>query len=198
MELLVVITIIGILIALLLPAVQAAREAARRMQCANNLKQLGLALQNYHSASNVLPPGAVLKFCSSYSTAGACGNLLPMYAHLLPFLEQSGIAFQINYEVLVEDPLNNVFCQTVIPLMQCPTDAGPNMATFSGITKVYSRVNYVPNFGVGYVRYYEDPLCSSVSSIGTCGARGAGSEAPSIGTAIFAWKTSPTGRPPRC
>jgi prepilin-type N-terminal cleavage/methylation domain-containing protein len=76
-ELLVVITIIGILIALLLPAVQAAREAARRMQCGNNLKQIGLAIHNFHAARSALPP------------AGMGGSGEPTWAvHLMPYLEQ--------------------------------------------------------------------------------------------------------------
>ncbi len=78
-ELLVVIAIIGILIALLLPAVQAAREAARRLQCANNLKQMGLALHNYHSAHRTFPPG------------GITSNGLGYIVMLLPYLEQKAL-----------------------------------------------------------------------------------------------------------
>jgi prepilin-type N-terminal cleavage/methylation domain-containing protein/prepilin-type processing-associated H-X9-DG protein len=92
-ELLVVIAIIGILIALLLPAVQAAREAARRAQCSNNLKQLGLAMHNYHDVHKVLPPGEMGTWqaggwgAPTISTAGAAS---PIY-HMLPFLEQTGL-----------------------------------------------------------------------------------------------------------
>ena len=81
-ELLVVITIIGILIALLLPAVQVAREAARRMQCANNVKQLGLALQNHHALHNVFPAGARCAGVELDTGYGICWR-----ASILPFLE---------------------------------------------------------------------------------------------------------------
>jgi prepilin-type processing-associated H-X9-DG protein/prepilin-type N-terminal cleavage/methylation domain-containing protein len=84
-ELLVVITIIGILIALLLPAVQSAREAARSLQCSNNLKQIGLALQNYHETKQVFP----------YDSGGA-GGYWGWSTMILPFLEQSGLYDQIN------------------------------------------------------------------------------------------------------
>ena len=80
-ELLVVIAIIGILIALLLPAVQAAREAARRAQCVNNLKQIGLALHNYHQAMRCLPYGSDWPWCR--------GGTWP--AFILPYIEQQGL-----------------------------------------------------------------------------------------------------------
>ncbi len=97
-ELLVVIAIIAVLIALLLPAVQSAREAARRSQCVNNLKQIGLALHNYHSTNNVFPPG------SSYAYAETNGTIYPWNdwsanALLLGYLEQNPIYNGINFSL---------------------------------------------------------------------------------------------------
>ncbi|TWT32976.1 hypothetical protein Enr8_27920 [Blastopirellula retiformator] len=84
-ELLVVIAIIGVLIALLLPAVQQAREAARRMSCSNNLKQVGLAIHNYHDTHRKLPIGAQYYWHSNF------------LVHLLPFLEQGNIYDQLQF-----------------------------------------------------------------------------------------------------
>jgi prepilin-type N-terminal cleavage/methylation domain-containing protein/prepilin-type processing-associated H-X9-DG protein len=94
-ELLVVIAIIAVLIALLLPAVQAAREAARRSQCVNNLKQIGLALHNYHQVHDRFPPGAAMAYYDPGVTHNWC-NWGPN-AMLLPFLEQTAVANSINF-----------------------------------------------------------------------------------------------------
>ena len=98
-ELLVVIAIIAVLIALLLPAVQQAREAARRTQCKNNLKQLGLALHNYHDAFSVFPFGKG----ASYNGAAAYARW-SQHAMLLPYIDQAPLYNSINFSAPPETP----------------------------------------------------------------------------------------------
>ncbi len=119
-ELLVVIAIIAVLIALLLPAVQAAREAARRAQCLNNLKQIGLALHNYHDAVSAFPPGLI-------SLPGSAGNNMgPGWgwaSMLLPQFEQINIYNAINFNLGIEATANLTARLTKINTFICATDA---------------------------------------------------------------------------
>jgi prepilin-type N-terminal cleavage/methylation domain-containing protein/prepilin-type processing-associated H-X9-DG protein len=119
-ELLVVIAIIAILIALLLPAVQKVREAANRMACANNLKNLGLALHNYHGDQGQFPPGAVGPLSPSFPQyAGLKHHGLGTY--LLPYLEQQALASQYRWDVSWFDPPNQTVVNTPLRIWQCPS-----------------------------------------------------------------------------
>jgi prepilin-type N-terminal cleavage/methylation domain-containing protein len=107
-ELLVVIAIIAILIGLLLPAVQKVREAAARIKCQNNLKQIGLALHNYADANQTLPPGSQ--------------NGFSVHALILPYIEQDNLYRLINFTVGTGDPLNDVPRATPVTIYLCPSD----------------------------------------------------------------------------
>jgi prepilin-type N-terminal cleavage/methylation domain-containing protein/prepilin-type processing-associated H-X9-DG protein len=147
-ELLVVITIIGILIALLLPAVQAAREAARRMQCTNNLKQLALAMHNYHSNHKSLPAGA---YCAKDTIYGGHAWI----EGLLPYIEQQGVYDRINFNVdIFASPNNELLGKLVITGLMCPTDPLAGLQDRSAIIGPPRHVlcyslgeSYAPNGG---------------------------------------------------
>ena len=112
-ELLVVIAIIAVLIALLLPAVQAAREAARRVQCVNNLKQMGMALHNYHDALSVFPPGyiAASKFIDGETDTSPGWSWASM---ILPQLDQAPLYSSINVCLPIQAPANTTATQTIL------------------------------------------------------------------------------------
>jgi prepilin-type N-terminal cleavage/methylation domain-containing protein/prepilin-type processing-associated H-X9-DG protein len=128
-ELLVVIAIIAVLIALLLPAVQQAREAARRTQCKNNLKQLGLALHNYHDTYNVFPMGYIDGVMGN--NAGIKGEGWSWQAMILPQLEQGPLFQMIDFRFkpygdgTISTPANNAAAATPQPAFSCPSDPKP-------------------------------------------------------------------------
>ncbi len=123
-ELLVVIAIIAVLIALLLPAVQAAREAARRAQCTNNLKQIGLAMHNYHGAFEVFPPGYISLVQSTSATAPEFGPGWGWGTMVLNQLEQASLYNAANFSLAITDPGSSTVRTAVLSAYLCPSSVG--------------------------------------------------------------------------
>jgi len=142
-ELLVVIAIIGVLVAMLLPAIQAARESARRSSCSNNLRQIGVAMQNHHAALRLFPRGRGAPFPLVFS----------VHAYLLPYVEEDVLQDLIDFKT---PPLtfgassgakNARAATTIVPMFLCPTDRGE----VTGLT--FGPNNYVACTGSGTVNY---------------------------------------------
>jgi prepilin-type N-terminal cleavage/methylation domain-containing protein len=142
-ELLVVIAIIGILVALLLPAVQSAREAARRMQCQNNLKQIGLALHNYHGTHQTFPPG-------SFWYGDSASNRGSILIQLLPFMEQQNVYNQFDFTKKIDDQTGML--STIIPGYVCPSDN--NRGLYNGV----AIHNYAAS--AGPTPHIDSPTCT--------------------------------------
>jgi len=190
-ELLVVMLVIGLLMALLLPAVQSSREAARRLQCKNNLKQLGVALHNYHDAHQLLPPanvwvgkgepyGAGLLPIGTFDRVamGISPSMEPDRLHanwailLLPYLDQIPLFESFDLHQPIDDDVNKAARSTNLAVMKCPSDSyneSPyERALLNGTGgHTYARGNYALNAGPNKPCFTFQPGCQNGFHTGT-------------------------------
>ncbi len=151
-ELLVVIAIIGILVSLLLPAVQAAREAARRIQCGNNMKQIGLALHNYHDTFRAFPY-ARTRNANSGADTWLTSNI-NWQTRILAFMEQQPMYNAINWQVWPGwSAPNNVIMANVLPSYLCPSDGGKGKHPWVDLATGIRHIGPAPHTAYGHTNY---------------------------------------------
>ena len=156
-ELLVVIAIIAILVAILLPAVQQAREAARRASCKNNLKQIGIALHNYHDVYETFPPGYVSRNVVASDPASAeTGQNFAWGTMILPYIERTDVYEALDLNLDCTDPANVAVLDgdSTISMFRCPSNVAPdkfNITDLGGNGYSLPTANYVGSFGFGNV-----------------------------------------------
>ena len=171
-ELLVVIAIIGVLVALLLPAVQAAREAARRMSCGNNLKQAGIAIHNYHDTFNVLPPMRIGDNGNNgvWRPGDPADNeeCLSGWVSLTPFFEQNPIAQKVASDRGGPIPWDNTYqpWRTQIPGLLCPSDGPARTNTGSSSYRFCLGTTVLDNHD-GHGQDWNQPSTGMFTAVGT-------------------------------
>jgi prepilin-type N-terminal cleavage/methylation domain-containing protein/prepilin-type processing-associated H-X9-DG protein len=147
-ELLVVIGILAVLIGMILPAVQKTRAAALRTQCANNMRQIGVALYTYHELQKRLPPGYVSKVGPDNVDLGPGWGWA---AHLLPHVEQISVARQLDFAADIGAARNAAGRTAALEIFRCPADDGPATFTAWGTKATVGFANYVGMFGPGEI-----------------------------------------------
>jgi prepilin-type N-terminal cleavage/methylation domain-containing protein/prepilin-type processing-associated H-X9-DG protein len=192
-ELLVVIAIVGVLIALLLPAVQKVREAAARAQCVNNLKQIGLALQNYHDNHRSFPPGYV----SAHDSAGNdTGPGWGWAAFILPQMEQQQLSSAIQFKQNIEVLANSGTRVQAVPPYICPSDSVPATWTATkydslgkpvGAICEVASANYIGVFGVSEPGVDGEGIFFRNSSVRIADIKDGTSQTMMVGERSFRW-----------
>ncbi len=164
-ELLVVIAIVGTLVGLLLPAVQSAREAARRTQSLTNLRQIGIALHCYHDARRSLPSG--FRSTTTGAWAGGSNDAVPetgpgwsMFAMLLPFVEETALHATIRFDLPITDPLNKAARETPVPVFVDPGDTGSRLVDITDSGSPPANANAPTTL-------CQASVCSYAGSLGT-------------------------------
>jgi prepilin-type N-terminal cleavage/methylation domain-containing protein/prepilin-type processing-associated H-X9-DG protein len=149
-EMLVVVTIIGILLSLVMPGVQSAREAGRRMQCGNNLKQLGMALHSYHSTMSIFP--AAIRFPTGQNPGSSTQYQTNWVIALLPYMDNQVLYRSFNFNKYISDPANAVPRSMSLPFMLCPTDIGRDTPYGSAADgSNWARGNYGANGSLAFL-----------------------------------------------